>query len=297
MSYLNKIARALEFIEENLREKINLPDVAKAATMSLYHFHRIFQFSTGEIVGEYIRKRRLSCAAADLLNTQRKVIEIAFDYSFDSVEAFSRSFKKQMLYSPMQYRKNNFYDRRLIKEPIKPDVLKHLVDGGISLTPRFVDLDPFTIVGFYGEDVKARIAEKFGWAKKELAERRQEIDDVCSPLSYYAYPPVWGIDIWNQRLNTTMKIMVGLKVSQTERIPAGMTAYRVEGGKYAVFQHSPMTQISSTFAYIFNIWFSVNDEYELDERTDFILFDDRLKMDSPDQLIEIYMPVKAARPD
>lgn len=290
MTYLNKIARALEFVEEHLTEKFSLQDIAKAACMSPYHFHRVFQFATGEIIGEYVRKRRISCAAEDLLKTSKKVIEIAYGYGFDSVEAFSRSFKNQMLASPLHYRQKNFYDRKLIKSPILPDVLKHIVTGGISIIPKFVELEAFKTIGFYGEDYKAKILDKWRWAREEFNTRKAEIPNVVSADVYNLYPPVAGIDIRNQVMETKMKIMVGLKVDNLDGIPHGMTGYTVEGGKYAVFTHKGNALLGSTFSYIFNIWFSVND-YELDERTDFYILGDRFIPNSADSEIDIYIPV------
>jgi len=291
-SYIEKIERALEYVESHLREKFILDDIAKAACMSPYHFHRVFQFSTGEIIGEYVRKRRLTSAADDLLKTNKKIIEIAMDYGFDSVEAFSRSFKKQMLISPLQYRKRDYYDKKLIKVPIISNVLKHIVTGGISITPRFIELEPFKVIGFWGEDYKEKIGRKFEWARKEFDARKQEIPNISSQDIYYAYPPVYGIDIWNQRMETKMQIMVCSKVENLNFIPQGMTGFEVEGGKFALFTHkgSPML-IGSTFSYIFNIWFSVND-FELEERTDFFVQGDRFKANDPASEIDIYIPIK-----
>jgi hypothetical protein len=59
---------------------------------------------TGETVAGYIRKRRLSEAARKLITTLSPILDLAFDYQFESQEAFTRSFKKQFRFSPAAYR-------------------------------------------------------------------------------------------------------------------------------------------------------------------------------------------------
>lgn len=55
---------------------------------------------------EYIRKRRLSCAAHDLLITSKRIIDIAVEYQFQSQESFTRAFKKMFGITPGKYRKS-----------------------------------------------------------------------------------------------------------------------------------------------------------------------------------------------
>ncbi|UYO99245.1 helix-turn-helix transcriptional regulator [Oceanotoga sp. DSM 15011] len=71
----------------------------------MYHFHRIFNELTGETLKSYIRKRRLTEASKDLLNCNNSIIDIAFDYGFESQESFTRAFKKVFKVTPGKYRK------------------------------------------------------------------------------------------------------------------------------------------------------------------------------------------------
>ena len=76
--YFSRLERALQFIELNLNENISLQTVSKKAFSSLSHFHRIFFAMTGYSLKDYIRKRRLSNAALELITTQKKVIDLAW---------------------------------------------------------------------------------------------------------------------------------------------------------------------------------------------------------------------------
>jgi len=53
---------------------------------------------------EYIRRRRLSAAAQELQRSSRKVIDVAFDFVFDSHEGFTRAFARQFGVSPLHFR-------------------------------------------------------------------------------------------------------------------------------------------------------------------------------------------------
>lgn len=106
MNYDDCIKKSIEYIEDNLSNKIELKDIANNAFLSKYHFHRVFHAVVGEPVAEYIRKRRLMEAANELLNTDDKVVDIAFKYQFNSQEAFTKAFKRLYGLSPREFRRN-----------------------------------------------------------------------------------------------------------------------------------------------------------------------------------------------
>ena len=76
MDWLEKMNGALEYIEDNLSGEIHLEEAAKRACCSSFNFQRMFSFMADVSLADYIRRRRLSLAAMDLLTTEEKVIEI-----------------------------------------------------------------------------------------------------------------------------------------------------------------------------------------------------------------------------
>ncbi len=92
MDWLTKMNEALEYIECNLTEEIDLTIVAQKACCSSYNFQRMFSFITDISLAEYIRRRRLTQAALELQNSNAKVIDIALKYGYDSPVSFSRAF-------------------------------------------------------------------------------------------------------------------------------------------------------------------------------------------------------------
>lgn len=106
MNYDDCIKKSIKYIEDNLSNKIELKDIANNVFLSKYHFHRVFHAVAGEPVAEYIRKRRLMEAADELLNTDDKIVDIAFKYQFNSQEVFTKAFKRLYGISPREFRRN-----------------------------------------------------------------------------------------------------------------------------------------------------------------------------------------------
>ncbi|MDL4839253.1 helix-turn-helix transcriptional regulator [Aquibacillus rhizosphaerae] len=99
------IQETLNFIEQHLTDKLQLPLLAGYAGYSRFHFHRVFRKIIGKSVVDYIRERRISQASRDLIATDYRVIDIALHYQFGSEESFIRAFKKVYGMAPGRYRK------------------------------------------------------------------------------------------------------------------------------------------------------------------------------------------------
>ncbi len=100
------VKRMQDFVEKHLTEPITLSALARAARYSPWHAARLFKEHTGRSPFEYIRQFRLSAAAGKLCDSPHKVIDVAFDFVFDSHEGFTRAFTRQFGLSPRQFRKS-----------------------------------------------------------------------------------------------------------------------------------------------------------------------------------------------
>lgn len=103
---INAVQRMQDYIKEHLIEKITLQQLAQAAQYSPWHASRIFKSLMGQNPFDYIRRLRLSQAALELRDTDTKVIDVAFDYVFDSHEGFTRAFFKEFGLNPNEYAKD-----------------------------------------------------------------------------------------------------------------------------------------------------------------------------------------------
>lgn len=106
MEILKRLNDTIEYIEENITEDINYDEVARLVHCSSYNFHRMFTFICGISVSEYIRRRRLTLSALELATGNKKVIDIALKYRYDSPVSFSRAFKTMHGISPSMVSKS-----------------------------------------------------------------------------------------------------------------------------------------------------------------------------------------------
>lgn len=92
MEWLERMTAALDYIEKNITNEIMYDQVAKIACCSMHQFGRIFSYVVGISLSEYIRRRRLTLAALDLQGGNKRIIDIAMKYGYDSPDAFTRAF-------------------------------------------------------------------------------------------------------------------------------------------------------------------------------------------------------------
>lgn len=104
-----------DYIEEHIAEKITLLQLARAAGYSPWHSARMFKDFTGKAPFDYIRTLRLSYAAARLQDKRTKIVDVAFDFVFDSHEGFSRAFSRQFGMTPMLYKKSKKQEKQQLK--------------------------------------------------------------------------------------------------------------------------------------------------------------------------------------
>jgi len=94
-----------EYIEENLQTAITLKELANYSGYSPWHIGHMFKEISGKSPYEYIRLRRLTRAALVMRDENKKVIDVALDFVFDSQEGFTRAFTKEFGISPYKYHK------------------------------------------------------------------------------------------------------------------------------------------------------------------------------------------------
>lgn len=154
MDWIQRLQNAIDYIEENITEKINYEHVAKCAYSSTFHFQRVFSISFGFTLGEYIRRRKLTLAGNDLLNHKMKISDVAFKYGYETAESFSRAFLKFHGIMPSQVKQScrlKSFSRLLVKP--------HLM-GGTEMKYKVEEKPEMILVGYkkrftgvpYGEE-------------------------------------------------------------------------------------------------------------------------------------------------
>ncbi|MCL2407327.1 MAG: AraC family transcriptional regulator [Defluviitaleaceae bacterium] len=142
MDWLKSMNRVVCYIEDNLTEPIQHEILARMVGCSVHEFSRIFSFMTGISLSEYVRRRRLTCAALDIKRGNAKIIEIAMAYCYDSPAAFTRAFVALHGCTPMAARKSDAALKHFA--PLK-FVLS--IKGVNEMNFRIMDRPAFNVVG------------------------------------------------------------------------------------------------------------------------------------------------------
>lgn len=150
LSLVEGVRNALEYIEDNLTEELDIGAIAGKAYMSAFHFQRLFSALCGITVGEYIRLRRLTLAAEELQASDIKVIDAAVKYGYDSAGSFSRAFTKFHGISPSAAKEVGAELKSFM-----PLQISISLKGGTTMNYRIERKESFSIVGkarkFYAE--------------------------------------------------------------------------------------------------------------------------------------------------
>ena len=142
MAWVESLQKAINYMEDHLLDEIKIEDIAFQANASSFHFQRTFSVLTNVSVGDYLRRRRLTLAAEELLRTEEKVIDIANKYGYDTPEAFTKAFRRQHGVSPSEARKGigklQSYNRLVIQVSLK---------GVEPMKYSIIEKEAFQIVG------------------------------------------------------------------------------------------------------------------------------------------------------
>ena len=266
MDYISDIQSTLDFIESNIQEDITLDELALLARFSKFHYHRIFLALVGCPVMEYLRKRRLTIAAGQLADTQKRIYDIAVNCGFNYQATFNRAFSKLYGVTPGEYRRNKneitFYESVKLDECRLDTPNKSYVYG-----PSIIYLKERTIVGpertaTFEENIKYRVIPEF-WKefhrKIDGIGNRENEDKLFGAISY--------CDEKNR-----FNYMASAEVSSAGSVPMGMQARVIGGSKYAAFTYSGSVdtqKVYNLYKYIYGNWF-VHSNYTFDNRRESI---------------------------
>ena len=135
---LEHLNRAMEDIERNLDQEIDVAELARTAMTSEYHFRRLFSMLAGMPLSEYVRRRRLTVAGAEVLDGGRTLLDIAVRYGYTSGEAFARAFRSMHGVGPGEARRDGAV---LVSQPRMS--FRLIVEGSSSMEYRIIEKPAF----------------------------------------------------------------------------------------------------------------------------------------------------------
>ena len=138
---ITALTRVVEHIDAHLGEDLDVAGVARAHGTTEYHLRRMFSSLAGMPLSEYVRRRRMTVAAAELVGHE-ELLTIAVRYGYGSTEAFARAFQAVHGVTPSVARRDGGPLRT------QPQLRFRLtVDGSIPMDTRITDRPAFRLIG------------------------------------------------------------------------------------------------------------------------------------------------------
>ena len=242
MESLSTVQKAIDYIEENLKNDISIGQVAAAIGYSEYHFLRIFKRFVGFTPASYIRKRRISeiVGRMESGDGSRPISDIAFEYGFNSKENFIRAFKSEHHILPTEYRRHGNSLKLYGRFELVPKCEGILCD--------IVELDAFRVVAFPSDEEDPT---NF-W-------NRYNVSGLSSRLSGGRTVADYGVCRWNAS-TARLDYWIGIDERDAAGDTSGTVTLSLSGGLYGVFQTPPATHtdfvgtIGKTWDYIRDVW-------------------------------------------
>lgn len=150
MKDLDRIKDLVEHIESNLTEDINVLEISSSFELSPWHFQKLFKSIVGDSIGVYLKHRRLSRAAEELLNAENNILDIAVEFGYNSHESFTRAFKNFFGVTPKEFRIQR-PNINLKQKPILNEDLLNFISNRIQKSPTLKRMNEKRIVGFSTE--------------------------------------------------------------------------------------------------------------------------------------------------
>ena len=141
MNIIQSFNGTMAYIERTIETGCDEAEIARISGYSYPLFSRIFSILVGYPLNEYLRFRKLSRAAADLRNTDAKIIDIALAYGYESPDSFAAAFKKFHGVSPSAVRNGKEF------KSFAPIKLSLTVNGGKTMEVKIEKKSGFTLAG------------------------------------------------------------------------------------------------------------------------------------------------------
>jgi AraC family transcriptional regulator len=249
---LNELNRVIDYIEEHLTdEELSLEIISEYAGVSDYHFRKIFFYLSGMTLSDYIKNRKLSEASMDLLHGE-KVTDVAFKYGYQSMDGFTRAFKKWCGLLPSEVIKNG------ISKSFPKLSFIITVKGGINMEFRIENKPAFNLVG-----VIKRVPMQFEGINNEIVklaesitdEQREEMHSLQNIEPYEIVNASYEADANFLKEEGYLTHLIGVLTTKNE-VSDLLEKVPVEANTWAVFPNEgPFPSVlQETYAKIYSEW-------------------------------------------
>ena len=274
MNWMENLQSAIAYIEENLTEEIKVRDVAEKAYVSEFHFQRIFSALCGISVGEYIRNRRMTLAAKELVANEVKVIDVAIKYGYDSPDSFARAFQKFHGITPSQAKElgANLKDFAPVRISVS-------LEGGTMMEYKIIEKEAFTVMGRKREfDNETSYQEVPKFWDEHFQDGGGEI--VCG---------MFGVCI--DKDGRMFDYLIADLYKPWEEVPEGYETRVIPAGTWAVFP-CKMKNLQDTNTKMWKEWLPNCKEYKLSGSYNIELYAPPCEEDMGESYVELWLPIE-----
>jgi AraC family transcriptional regulator len=282
MEILHRLNDCIKYIEENLQDKIEHDHLAHIALSSKFHFQRMFHIVTGFTVADYIRRRRLTLAAQELMKPDVKVIDVALRYGYETPESFSKAFRKTHGVSPSAVRRSGTSLKAFPRISFQIQL-----KGEKEMDYRIVEKESFQVVG-----TGIRVTMAGGQNKNDITHFWSEVNgngvtrQICEQTGM---DELMGMCIEFDHPNETFTYFIGAESDHDSGI---FDSKKVGAATWAVFTSvGPMPNaIQHVWQKVYSEWFP-STGYEHAGGPEFELYPPGNVLDD-DYRCEVWIPIK-----
>lgn len=249
--------RLVDLVEQDLAADVDLAAVAVSLGTTEYHLRRMFASLAGMPLSEYVRRRRMTVAAAAVVSGSGDLLDVAVRHGYGSTEAFGRAFRAVHGLSPAQARRDGGPFRS------QPRLRFRLtVEGARPVDVRLVTLPAFRLVGH-----AARVPLVHHGVNPAIAQHVASIDPAEHPrLKALADSAPAGLlavstDLDpDRREGSELTYLHGVAVTDAVTVPDDLDVVAVPPGTWAVFRAAgpyPDT-LQTLWADTATVWFPSN---------------------------------------
>jgi AraC family transcriptional regulator len=271
--YESAVHRAAEQVTADLDRALDLEQLARAAALSPFHFHRVFRGMVGETPLELHRRLRMERAAWTLAHTDDPVTEIAFSAGYETHESFTRAFRLHYLCSPSEFRENRLAEHAACERPFQVELparsgIHFAADSrsGRTLPAHGEALISFPFIeGETAMKVEIKEMPELRVATvahvgpyHRISEAFARLGDIAGPARLFA-PGAAMLAIYHDDPETTpaaeLRSEAGITVGPSVKLPEGLGERTLPAGRYACTVHiGPYEEMGDVWARLIGQW-------------------------------------------
>ena len=247
----------VDLVEEHLAAELDVNGLARTLGTTEYHLRRMFSSLAGMPLSEYVRRRRMTVAAADVVQGRDDLLSIAVRYGYGSTEAFGRAFRAVHGAGPGDVRRDGGPLRT------QPQLRFRLtVEGNTPMDTRIADRPAFRLAGHAArvplihQGVNPHIQRHITALPKDEPARLKALNDT-EPAGLLAVCDDLDPD---RAEGSELTYLHGVAVSADAPVPDGLDIIEVPAGRWAVFRTAgPYPQaLQEAWAATATEWFPSN---------------------------------------